>query len=107
MIDGPLGPQTEAEIIKRENNELKQELSELRKTMLRQEQSYNKKIGNTRQDPVEDWKKGQIDKLHRQLAEAEQRVGFKEKISILTRRSFDTSYRPYFSILVIGNLLQF
>ena len=74
MIDGPLVPQTEAEIVKRENNELKQELSELRKTMLRQEQSFNKKIGNTRQDPVEDWKKGQIDKLHRQLAEAEQRV---------------------------------
>ena len=67
-------PQTEAEIVKRENNELKQELSELRKTMLRQEQNFNKKIGNTRQDPVEDWKKGQIDKLHRQLAEAEQRV---------------------------------
>ena len=76
-------PQTEAEIVKRENNELKQELSELRKTMLRQEQNFNKKIGNTRQDPVEDWKKGQIDKLHRQLAEAEQRVSLPLAVFLL------------------------
>ena len=38
MIDGPLAPQTETEILKRENVELKGELGELRKIMLRQEQ---------------------------------------------------------------------
>ena len=74
VIDGPLAPQAEGEIVKRENNELKQELGDLRKIMLRQEQNFNKKISSVKQDPVEDWKKGQIDKLHRSLAEAEQKV---------------------------------
>ena len=36
VIDGPMAPHTESEILKREKAELKQELSELRQIMLRQ-----------------------------------------------------------------------
>ena len=39
-----------------------------------QEQSYNKKMQMYKSDPVEDWKKSQIDKLQRQIVETEQKV---------------------------------
>ena len=54
--------------------------------MLRQEQTFTKKISSVKVDPVEDWKKTQIDKLHRSLAEAEQKVGIAGDISPLLIR---------------------
>ena len=42
--------------------------------MLKQERSHNKKIESNRGDPVDDWRKGQVEKLQKQVIEAERMV---------------------------------